>query len=489
MVATGRDYSYGLMLVLLFTLFSFQGAKAQDGGRIGLWLSDEELSSLPVTGDSWEKMLSYARNTTNDPDLQDQDDKTDTNTVAKALVYARTGDTTYAEEVVYTLQRLLELHPVSRSLEWDELGTSRAIGAYVIAADLIELESYAPDFDKNHFRPWLASARFADTEGGRGSIVEVHEKRPNNHGTHASASRIASALYLDDTADLDRAIRVFRGWLGDRASYSGFKYGDLSWQVDGQSPVGINPKGSQINGFNVDGVLPDDQRRGGSFAWPPPQENYVWEGLQGVVTTAELLHRAGYPAYEWSDRAILRAVQWLHNTTFADGQNYPAEGDDVWQIYIINKRYGTTFPSGDSSTTRPGKMIGYTDWTHSTDINSGPTPPPPQPDPEPDSDPDQEPDPEPESSALELVSAKFHSASGNLKLQLASAAPGSAIRVTDASGTSLVFGTAPDDGSVFTVNKQFYTGDRSCTYRVTDGVSQLEFSVRGSRKHGCGSRR
>ena len=365
MAVTRFEYLFGFTFLLVCLLFSFQGANAQEIGGNGIWMSKAELNKLPVTGASWNSLVSYAKSNTNDPNLSNQDDETDTNTIAKALVYARTGNTTYANEVLYTLQRVVELNPISSSLEWNELGASRSIGSYAIAADLIDLKNYAPSFDKNQFRAWLDKARFADTEGGRGSIAAVHEKRPNNHGTHASASRIAAALYLGDKADLDRAIQVFKGWLGNRSSYSGFKYGDLSWQVNQEKPVGINPKGSQINGYNVDGVLPDDQRRGGSFSWPPPQENYVYEGLQGVVVSAEMLYRAGYPAFEWSDKAILRAVQWLHNTTFSDGKNYPAEGDDIWQIYIINKRYGTKFPTGSSSTTSPGKMIGYTDWTHS----------------------------------------------------------------------------------------------------------------------------
>jgi hypothetical protein len=362
---TKFEYLSRLTFLLVCLLFTFQGANAQEIGSNGIWIPKEEISKLPVTGAPWDSLLSQAQSITNDPNLANQDDKTDTNTVAKALVYARTGNTTYANEVLYTLQRVVELNPISRSLDWDELGASRSIGSYAIAADLIDLKNYAPSFDKNQFRAWLDKARFADTEGGRGSIVAVHEKRPNNHGTHASASRIAAALYLGDKADLDRSIQVFQGWLGDRSSYSGFKYGDLSWQVNQEKPVGINPKGSQINGYNVDGVLPDDQRRGGSFSWPPPQENYVYEGLQGVVASAEMLYRAGYPAFEWSDKAILRAVQWLHNTTFSDGKHFPAEGDDIWQIYIINKRYGTKFPTGSSPTTSPGKMIGFTDWTHS----------------------------------------------------------------------------------------------------------------------------
>jgi hypothetical protein len=340
-------------------------------GDPAIWISRAELDRLPMSGDAWNNLYTAALKVTRNPDLGNQDDKTDVYTMAKALIYARGGDTSYADEVRYTLQRLVENHPVSRSRDWGALGTLRALGSYVIAADLIDLQSYDREFDQEVFRPWLSAARFADTERGRGSIAKLQERRPNNWGNHGSASRVAIDLYLGDLNDLERTAKVFKGWLGDRSTYAEFKYGELSWQVDEARPVGINPRGSTRNGHNIDGVLPDDARRCGSFAWPPCKTGYQWEGLQGAVAAAEMLHRAGYPAFEWEDRAILRAIEWLYNTTFDDGKNYPAEGDDRWQIWIINKRYGAKIPV--ASPVSPGKMIGWTDWTHSiADVDSPP---------------------------------------------------------------------------------------------------------------------
>ena len=71
---------------------------------------------------------------------------------------------------------------------------------------------------------------------------------------------------------------------------------------------------------------------------------------------AQILHRAGYPAWEWEDRALLRAFAWLH-----DQADYPAEGDDEWQPWLINAVYGTDFPT--VSPARHGKNMGWTDWT------------------------------------------------------------------------------------------------------------------------------
>ena len=94
------------------------------------------------------------------------------------------------------------------------------------------------DFHDPAFESWIRGVR-TESFGGR-TLISTHEVRPNNWGTHAGASRLAVALYLGDSAELDRCVEVFRGWLGDRASYASFEWGDLSWQLDASAPVGVN---------------------------------------------------------------------------------------------------------------------------------------------------------------------------------------------------------------------------------------------------------
>jgi hypothetical protein len=233
------------------------------------------------------------------------------------------------------------------------LALGRNLVSYVIAADLIDLKRYDAGIDQQ-FRSWLAAVRTETLDGKM--LISTHELRPNNWGTHAGASRVAADRYLGDMADLAKAAQVFQGWLGDRSAYAGFSYGDTSWQADPGKPVGINPSGAIRNGQSIDGVLPDDQRRAGGFTWPPQKENYVWEGLQGAVVQAELLQRAGYDAWNWSDRALLRAVLW--ETTVA---RFPAQGDDTWQIWLLNHAYGTALPTSPANT---GKNMGFTDWMY-----------------------------------------------------------------------------------------------------------------------------
>ena len=204
-----------------------------------------------------------------------------------------------------------------------------------------------------------------DGQAGRGSAVS-RETQPVyaivtlNYSIDPTAAlelyRSVGRAYYDSII-APRVAQVFKGYLGDRTSYAGFSYGDLSWQCDASKPVGINPAGCTKNGNSIDGVLPDDQRRGGSFSWPPPHENYVYEALQGALMQAVILKRKGYDVFNWENKALLRAFQWLHNVA-----NFPPEGDDRWESHLINYFYGTNFPA--QVPTSPGKNMGWTDWTH-----------------------------------------------------------------------------------------------------------------------------
>ncbi len=321
-------------------------AGAGSPGGTGIWISAQEFSSLSMEGAAWASLLETADEPAGTPDISDQDDDTDVRTMAKALVYARTGIESYRQQVIATCMAAIETENGGRTL-----ALGRNLIGYVIAADLVGM----PPSDDAVFRAWLDGVRFETLDGK--TLISTHEDRPNNWGTQAGAARAAADVYLGDASDLAAAAMVFKGWLGDRDAYDGFDYGELWWQSNPGAPVGINPVGATIQGYPVDGVLPDDQRRGGPFEWPPPQENYVYTGLQGAVVQAEILHRQGYDAWNWEDQALRRAFNWLH-----DEASYPAVGDDTWQPHLVNFRYGTNFPAPIPS--NHGKSVGWTDWTH-----------------------------------------------------------------------------------------------------------------------------
>jgi hypothetical protein len=320
----------------------------------GLWISASEMAMLPAEGPAWEHLLAQAAQPCGEPDLGDQNDQTNVCVMAKALVATRTGNAVLRGAVLEALARIADGTPYRGRA----LALGRELAAYVIAADVIDLQHVHAALD-HKLRARLRELLTTPTTQGPASLVECHEKRPNNWGTHCGASRAAVAAYLRDEAELRRAAAVFKGYLGERAAYAGFSYGDLSWQCDPGQPVGINPAGCLKDRRSVDGVLPDDQRRGGPFHWPPPRENYVYEGLQGALVQAVILHRAGYDAFNWADQALLRAFRWLH-----DQAGFAAVGDDVWAAHVVNHYYRSSFPAAVPA--RAGKNVGWTDWTHGT---------------------------------------------------------------------------------------------------------------------------
>ncbi|HET6202582.1 MAG TPA: alginate lyase family protein [Planctomycetota bacterium] len=313
--------------------------------RQGVWISREELALLPAEGPAWEALKGAAGERLGPPQLRDKDDRADVLVMARGLVFARTGEERCRGEVVAACRAAM-----GSERGGDALALGRNLPGYVIAADLVGL----PGGLDAEFRGWLRRMLVEEHDGR--SLRSTHEERPNNWGTHAGASRAVIARYLGDEEELARVARVFKGWLGDRGAYAGFRFREPWWQHDASAPVGVNPKGARRNGHSIDGVLPDDQRRAGPFAWPPPKENYVYEALQGALVQAVVLHRAGYDVWEWGDRALLRAFRWL-----SEEAAFPAEGDDTWQPHVVNRFYGTRLPAPLPS--RPGKNVGFTDWT------------------------------------------------------------------------------------------------------------------------------
>jgi len=335
-------------------------APAAPAATKGIWITHDEIMALPMSGPAWAALKKQADLPAGTPLLSNQDQNNNVYVLAKALVYVRTGIPSYRDSVVRACMAAIGTEAGGRTL-----ALGRELEAYVVSADLVGLDPA----DDAVFRAWLRSTLTEVLSGN--TLVSTHETRPNNWGTHAGDSRAAVAAYLGDSAEIARAARVFKGWLGDRSAYAGFAYGELSWQADSTHPVGINPVGATRNGESIDGVLPDDMRRGCSFQFPPCPTNYPWGGLEGAVAQAEILHRCGYDTWNWENQALRRAVQFLHDLSLRyPNDGWWASGDDQWMVWLINYRYGTQFPTVLPA--QPGKNTAWTDWTHAISPSATP---------------------------------------------------------------------------------------------------------------------
>ena len=333
------------------------GSGLSVAGPGAMWISAAELARKAMSGSAWESVKGTADGDLGTANIADLHSKHDIKTLAVALVYARTGDPFYRQKAA---------DAILSAIGTDEGGSAHALGrngaSYIIAADLINLSEYDPAADAA-FRSWLDAARFVERSDG--TLIEEDESRANNHGRYAGATRVAIAVYLGDQAEIERAAQVFKGLLGDRASYNGFAWkNDLSWQADPTQPVGINPLGAVKDGYTIDGALPEEMRRGCAFQSPPCYTGYPWEGLQGILVEAVLLSRQGYDVFNWQDRAILRSIQFLDHLRVTYPQApWWAIGDDTFIPWLVNAIYGTTFVT--TSPIQLGDIMGWTDWTHS----------------------------------------------------------------------------------------------------------------------------
>ena len=281
------------------------------------------------------------------PNISDQDDATDVNVLAAAFVYARTGTESYRTRVEAAIKAAVGTEAGGRTL-----ALARNLPGYVIGAALIDLPAYDASFDTGTFRPWLRSLLTETLDGM--TLRGTHEQRPNNWGTHAGAARAAIALYLGDTAELSRTATVFRGWLGDRSAYAGFTFGDLSWQCNPSQPVAIDPAGCVKNGVAIDGALPDEMRRGGTFQWPPIATGYAWEGLQGAMLQADLLSRCRLAVWSMVGRgpAAGRQVPVRHGRL--GGRPVTTSGSHgSWMPAMARRTTGAPRPSRARTTAGP----------------------------------------------------------------------------------------------------------------------------------------
>lgn len=304
-----------------------------------IWISESEIMQLPTSGSAWENVFDDAQNNLN-PDLGDPGNDSDVYCYAKALVYVRTGEESYRQDVIQGITDAIGTH--GGSVRYLGLG----LLGYIIAGDLVRL----PTAIDNAWREYLTDVRFWIPSDESRDLLTVHEERPNNWGTTAGASRLALALYIGDTSDFNRGVDVYLGFLDGSWPHD---YGDDCWREGVSPPQGINPVGHEWAG-----CIPDDQRRSGC---PPDVEcgNYPRSGSAGTIAQALIIQRnSSVDSWGHEDAAVLRSFQFIED----NGCGWP--GDDEWQPWLVNWAYGTDFTAVDSP--RHGKNMGYTDWTHSS---------------------------------------------------------------------------------------------------------------------------
>ena len=328
-----------------------------------LLMPRSELLSLSTSSSAWSALKKVADGSWGSADLCNQDTKHGAKALAGALVFARTGNSSYYTK---TRNAIMSAMGTERS-DCNMLSIARQLGSYVLAADFIKLAGS----DDSNFRSWLSKMRTRSFSfHSRWQVlIDTHADANNNWGSFAGASRIAASLYLGDTSDVAAAAKVVRGFFGDRSAYSGFRSLSLSevpWTCSGSSTnyTPINPACTKL-GINLDGAIVGDVYRDGKGRiWPVGSTGigYTLESLQGLTLQTELLARNGYgAAWGWSNSALRRAAGLVTRNGKAGGPSWNYSSVSYHVPWLLNFRYGLNLPTKSAGV---GRIFGYTDWLY-----------------------------------------------------------------------------------------------------------------------------
>lgn len=332
----------------------------------GIWISTAEISSRPTTGQEWSTMLSIAQSASAiGANISDQNSTHDTDTLAMALVCVRLNDPAMCSKARAAVVDAIDTEQGGR---W--LAVGRNLGSYIIAADVLGLtDDGNPSSDGSKVNAWLTRF-YTRTLQANNDPSTQHTWRQSSwaSGSNASAEEgfayAALSAYLNKTDGLQWSWTAFRRYAGDRTSTHTITSNDTSWQVNPNDIVGIQDKGATKGGCRIDGAIANDMSRGGSYSCTPGYTSYPWVGLEGAVPAALVLHRAGFPAFEVSGKAILRTHEYLWdvrqrtgNTAWFDG----TRSNEV--IHLVNAYYKTNFLI-NTPVAGNGRTVDFTAWTH-----------------------------------------------------------------------------------------------------------------------------
>ena len=368
----------------------------------GIWISKEEIAKLPITGqagcaqgsfcaDAWNGIISKADSSWGTPDLTDyaglgHSQAVWTGALAAArlsLESNRQADAQkYYDKTINALNDILGTEapalPSSGGGKDDgSLALARQFPRYVIAADLLGITNWAPNYKGyKNFVDYILRTKFTFRVGDGGhSLAEGGGKCASNGCAMSQSARIAGAAYLKDQTQLNDAWLTFRRYSGDYTSSVTIEFSSAgdAWYHNNSNKLAINPKGATCAGstYPADGVIPNDQGRGGNCPsnpnTTPGYTQYPWEGLQGAYGAAYMLYRLGYNLngknpFQINDQALLRAVQYQWYLQQKFGGSWYDSGRAAWVKHLAWYFYGYKPVSYDPSDA--GRNIGFTQWTH-----------------------------------------------------------------------------------------------------------------------------
>lgn len=329
--------------------------------QAGIWISQQEIMARPTTGSAWTALLTVANSASvTGANIANQDSNHDGETLAAALVCARLNDAAMCTKARAAVVNAIDSENGAR---W--LAVGRNLGAYAIAADILDLRTGNHGTQGTAVQSWLERFYTRTLANNNQGQQEPARASAWASGSNASAQEgfayAALSAYLGRRDGLDWSWNGFRRYAGDRTSPQQMSSNDLSWQFQPNDIVGIQDAGATKGGCRMDGAIGNDMSRGGTYSCMPTFTQYPWVGLEGAVPAARILDRAGYPAFTIASNAILRTHEYLWDVRQRTGDAAWFDGTRANEvIHLVNKKYGKNFIM--NGPTGAGRTVGFTDW-------------------------------------------------------------------------------------------------------------------------------
>jgi hypothetical protein len=303
-------------------------------------------------------------------------------TLAAALVYARTGDQAYKDFVVRVNRFIIGSETEDpNNGETDDrdksLAVMRQISAYILAADLVGMDrrvtgSRAGEQSKE-WVTWLGELRTTrlDPSPANKLTIEKNLEMATNHSAWALASLTAINVYLGDEARLAYVIGRVKLYLGETMEgtpwVKSLEYNG-SWACH---PPGVAVEFIPVNpadcGPGFDGIMVEDASRSDDPNapnnwpnWSTRGKDYSFHGYMAVLVTAIMLDQHGHhDVWNWGNQAIKRIMDQFNRLGIATGNGRSQAQHVSW---IPRYFYGVDYPK----VTRPlpADTLGYTDWLY-----------------------------------------------------------------------------------------------------------------------------
>jgi hypothetical protein len=217
------------------------------GGSI--FITDAELNSKPISGTGWNFLKAKADATPGVVDLADQSSLTQSNLLAAALVFARTGNSLYRDKVISFVKQApgTELNGPDHLL-----GVARTLYGYVVSADLVQMPLSTVCNNGQTWEQFLSGIRAKEIPGhGRWKTLDFCSANTScNWGAYALSSHLAVSYALNDSTAVQRDLDIFKRFLGDTSSpaapfvpTAGYNYNNngVTWDMTPTLQRGINP--------------------------------------------------------------------------------------------------------------------------------------------------------------------------------------------------------------------------------------------------------